>query len=177
VRLGRSHRKPVPREVEDVILFAVGDLHFAISANAVDEIRNLDGLEPYARGRLAPCANVKYTLLRSNENTNVTYFVIDAASHFQISHGRGGRVLILRIAGAAVLVDQIERMTQIGTVVALPQAFTGKEREWYRGLAVIDQRVYPVVEPSAFLSKAEIAVLRTQEQNISTATVGGEVPA
>jgi chemotaxis signal transduction protein len=177
VKLGRSHPKVPSRRIEDIILFAVGPMQFAIAAKTVDEIRNTDGLKPYAPGRLSPFAKVKYTLIRENKDRSITYFVVDAALHFHLTPGQGARVLVLRETGAAVLVDSIERMTQIGTIVPLPQAFTGKEREWYRGLAIVEQRVFPVVEPAAFLNKGEIAVLQAEARSASKAAVAGEVLA
>jgi chemotaxis signal transduction protein len=66
----------------------------------------------------------------------------------------------LRGSAAAVLVDHTDRIIEIGAVHALPRAFQGEERQWYRGLAMIDERVVPVVDPAAFMSKSEHAVLQ-----------------
>jgi hypothetical protein len=42
---------------------------------------------------------------------------------------------------------------------ALPGAFCHEEREWYRGLTVLDQNVIPVVNPFGFLTTEEISLL------------------
>ena len=61
----------------------------------------------------------------------------------------------MRELRAAVLVDRIERMVEIAAVYPLPGAFQGEERQWYRGLAYLDDCVIPVLQPSGFLSPAE----------------------
>jgi hypothetical protein len=61
---------------------------------------------------------------------------------------------------AGVLVDSIDRMAEIAAVKPLPRAFHGDERCWYRGLALIGERAVPVVDPAAFLSKPDLAMLR-----------------
>jgi len=50
-------------------------------------------------------------------------------------------------------------MTEISALYALPHAFTGQERQWYRGLAVLagtdgQPEVVPVVNPDAFATAA-----------------------
>jgi hypothetical protein len=131
---------------------------FAIAANAVDEIKNLDGLSPFKAppGRFS---QVKHTLLREKKDRGILYFVVDASAHFHIAPRKPGRLLILRDTKVAVLVDSIDRMAQIGPVSPLPLAFSGEERNWYRGLAVIENSVVPVLYPECFLSKGEVAVL------------------
>ena len=68
--------------------------------------------------------------------------------------------MVLRHAPAAVMVDAIERMQEIDSIQALPAAFRGEERNWYRGLTVVKGRVIPVVRPEAFLTKAEAVLLQ-----------------
>jgi chemotaxis signal transduction protein len=51
-------------------------------------------------------------------------------------------------------------MTDISVVQPLPTAFRGLERTWYRGLAILDGVVVPVVNPAAFLSENEATDLR-----------------
>jgi hypothetical protein len=58
-----------------------------------------------------------------------------------------------------VSVDGIEGMRDVHSIQALPTAFSGEEREWYRGLALIKGKVVPVVRPEAFLSKAQTTLL------------------
>jgi chemotaxis signal transduction protein len=175
VKLERAKRKPAVRQTEDVILFTVGSMRFAIAANAVDEIRNLDGLTPLRHGYMSKLGKVKYTLVREKKDSDVTYFVVDAAAHYGIARAKSTRVLVLRGAAAAVLVDSIERMTQIATISKLPRAFHGEELEWYRGFATVEAHVVPVVEPSSFLNKGEVAVLQAEARK--SARAANEVPA
>jgi chemotaxis signal transduction protein len=174
VKLARSQRKPPAQQMEDIILFAVGGMRFAIAAHAVDEIRNLEGLRVAKPGHLAKLGKVKYTLVRDKKGS-ITYFVVDAGTHYRLAGTKGSRVLVLRDMAVAVLVDNIERMTQIVSIHRLPRAFKGDELRWYRGLATIGEHVVPVVEPASFLNKGEIAVLQAEVKTL--AQVAGEVPA
>jgi chemotaxis signal transduction protein len=162
VRSSRTVRKVAPTH-EDVILFSVGGMTFAIYASAVDEIRNLDGMSPFRASFAARLNKVKHTLVRENKDPDQTYFVVDAAAHLGLEKSSPGRLMVMRAVKAAVLVDAIDRMTQIATVHALPHAFTGKEREWYRGLAVVNGRVVPVVKEESFLTRGEVAALAAQK--------------
>ena len=149
--------RPRPGMREGVILFSVGRFKFAIAAGAVNEIRGLEGLQEFTLvGISARLEKLKYTL----ERGGTTYFVVDAARHFQLPRSSPGRVLILRNTPTAVLVDATDRMLDIFALHALPRAFTGDERFWYRGLAVLNGEVVPVVNPSAFLSKPELELVR-----------------
>lgn len=152
-------RVQAPRQAarEDVIVFIVGGYKFAISAAAVKEIRSMDGLQPFTLGGIsAQIIKLRYTLERSG----TTYFVVDAAQHFQLLPSQPSRVLILRNSNTAVLVDSTDRIMEISALHGLPRAFTHEERGWYRGLAVVNGAVVPVVNHHAFLNKAEMEVLR-----------------
>lgn len=142
---------------ENVILFTVGEFRFAIAAGAVSEIRSMDGLERFSgeRGHRA-IARVDYTLQRNG----ATFFVVNAARHFGLASAKPNRVLVLQHAPVAVLVDSTDRMAEISLLHSLPTSFQGEERTWYRGLAILNGEVLPVVNPAAFLSKGEVAVLR-----------------
>jgi chemotaxis signal transduction protein len=142
---------------ENVILFTVGEFRFAIAAGAVSEIRSMDGLERFSStGGHRVMAKVDYVLHRNG----VTFFVVNAARHFGLAQAKPSRVLVLRQSAAAVLVDSTDRMAEISLLHSLPMAFERDERSWYRGLAVLNGEVLPVVNPAAFLSKGEAAVLR-----------------
>jgi chemotaxis signal transduction protein len=141
---------------EAVILFWVANQMFAIAAESVQEIRSTDSLAGAANEidqQVVP--KVRHIL----EWGRRTCYVVNAAAHFDLRATRPTLVLILRRMRIAVLVDRIDRMTEIPAVYALPQAFTGKERRWYRGLAYIDDSVIPVVQPSGFLSTEEFSAL------------------
>jgi chemotaxis signal transduction protein len=147
---------------EAVILFTVGDTRLAIAAAAVEEIRNTEGLRPLStwsrlRTRIPKLA---YVLERSGRS----YPVVDACFHFQILPAAATRLLVLRHPAVAVLVQQIDRMAELTAIYAVPRAFTGEERAWYRGLALMadtrgDPQVVPVVNPEAFLTDAEARLL------------------
>lgn len=155
-----SHSKPQPstprRAQETVILFSVGGGTFAIDARAVEEIRETAGLKNFVVHAFQDrFARVKHTLERQGK----TIFVVDSCIHFRIREAQPTRVMVLRHASAAVAVGSIDGMQEIYAIHKLPAAFTGEERNWYRGLALIKGRVVPVVRPEAFLSKAEAALL------------------
>jgi len=163
----RASRIPPPKGArEDVILFTVNGFRFAIAANAVSEIRSLEGLQRFSPGAgYSQTLKVEFTL----ERNSLTYFVVDAARHLHLQPSKPNRVLILRQAQAAVLVDSTDRMTQISVLHALPQAFSGAERNWYRGLAVLNGEVVPVVNQTAFLSKPEMFMLRAAAEQFKGA--------
>jgi chemotaxis signal transduction protein len=163
VRPARPSRKPAVTQ-HDVILFSVNKTTFAIAAGAVDEIRNLDGLTPFKPSFTARLNKVKHTLVRENKDPDQTYFVVDFAAHLRLKTSAPARLMVLRGVKAAVLVDAIDRMTQIAAVHPLPRAFQGEERDWYRGLAVVEGRVIPVVNEHSFLSRGEVTVLNAQKQ-------------
>ncbi|HXE90288.1 MAG TPA: chemotaxis protein CheW [Terriglobales bacterium] len=152
----KETRRSRSRRSEPVILFAVGPATFAIAAQAVDEIRSTQGLCPLelpaGQGHLA---KVRYTLERGSR----TLYVVDVARHFRAGEAAPNRVLLLRDMPVALLVAGVDRMTEIVSVRALPRAFRGDERRWYRGLALIAEQVVPVVNPESFLTKAEQMVL------------------
>ena len=79
--------------------------------------------------------------------------------------------MILRNMPTSVLVDSTDRMMDISTLHALPNAFQSDERTWYRGLAILNGEVVPVVNASAFLSAAEQDVLRAGLEGLHGAKV------
>jgi chemotaxis signal transduction protein len=150
--------RPQPQAArEDVIVFAVGGYKLAIAAGAVKEIRSMDDLQAFTLGGIsARIAKLKYTL----ERNGTTYFVVDAAQHFQLPASKASRVLVLRNTPTGVLVDSTDRIMEISALHALPPAFTHEERGWYRGLAVVNGLVVPVVNHNAFLNRSELEILR-----------------
>jgi len=146
---GKSRRA---RRSEAMILFVIANRMFAISADSVQEIRSTDSLAGAACEIENPeLAKVRHTIDRGRR----TYYVVNAGMHFGLPVTRPELVLILRQFRAALLVDRIDRMADISAVHALPLAFTGEERRWYRGLAYLDDSVIPVVEPTGFLTPQE----------------------
>jgi hypothetical protein len=63
--------------------------------------------------------------------------------------------MVLRSHPVAILVDSIDRMAEIEKILPLPRAFSGNERNWYTGLALMGELVVPVVNMPAFLTPAE----------------------
>jgi chemotaxis signal transduction protein len=146
-----------------VILFTVGGFKFAIAAGAVKEIRGTNGLHDFTQGGAAArVEKLRFTL----ERDGTTYFVVDARRHFHLAQSSPGRVMVLHESPTAVLVDSTDRMTDISALHPLPWAFTRDERVWYRGLAVVNGEVVPVVNPGAFLSKGEQDVLRAGMERV-----------
>jgi chemotaxis signal transduction protein len=142
---------------EDVIVFAVGGYRLAIAAAAVKEIRGMQGLHAFTLGGIsAQIGKLRYTL----ERNGTTYFVVDAAQHFQLPPSQPSRVLVLRNMPTGVLVDSTDRIIEISALHGLPPAFTHQERGWYRGLAVVNGQVVPVVNHGAFLNRSELEILR-----------------
>ncbi|MGB8129649.1 MAG: chemotaxis protein CheW [Candidatus Angelobacter sp.] len=153
----RQLRPEVKAAREDVIVFAVGGYKLAIAAGAVKEIRGMDDLHPFTLGGIsAQIAKLKYTL----ERNGTTYFVVDAAQHFRLPASNASRVMVLRNTPTGVLVDSTDRIMEIAALHALPPAFTHEERGWYRGLAVVNGAVVPVVNHTAFLNRPELEVVR-----------------
>ena len=154
---------------ESVILFSVAGFRFAIAAAAVSEIRSAQGLDLFCTSnRHRAGAKVTYTL----ERNGVIHFVVSVGRHFQLASSTSTRVLILRQTAVALLVDNTDRMIEISVLHALPRAFTGDERSWYRGLAIVNGDAIPVVNPAAFLSRGEVAVLKAMTQEMQGLAAG-----
>jgi len=141
---------------EQVIVFSVASQRFEIALESVQEIRSADSLAGAATelGQ-AILKKVRHKLERNGR----TYYVVNAGQHFGLAVTRPTLVLVLRKVRACALVDRIEEMLEITVVRALPRAFTGEERRWYRGLALIGDSVIPVVNPTGFLTPEEISLL------------------
>ena len=148
---------------EDVILFDVGPMRFAIAARDVDEIRNMDGMVAQTFGLDPRIAKVKSTITRMKGKTAQTFYVVNSAAHYHLAAATPTRLLVLRDHPIALLADSIDRMMQVSILLAVPQAFQGAERKWYRGLAVMDNKVIPMVEPSSFLGREELDLLATKK--------------
>ena len=141
---------------ERLIVFTAGEETFAIAASAVLEIGSTDGLSGVATPLSHPeVPKVRHTLQRGTR----FYYVVNACTHFHMAPSRPALILLLSQSPAAVLVNRIDHMTEVARFYPLPRAFSGEERGWYRGLALFNDRVVPVVNPAAFLSDREIVLL------------------
>src|ERR1700726_1079527 len=137
---------------EPMILFRVAHQTFAIAADAVQEIRSTDGLAAAATEfEQTEVPKVHHTIERAHR----TYYVVNAGAHFGLPVTRPTLVLILRQLRVAVLVDRIELMAESRAIHALPRAFAGNKRRWYRGLTYVDDHVIPVIQPAGFLTADE----------------------
>jgi chemotaxis signal transduction protein len=113
---------------------------------------------------LAEVPKVRHLVERSHR----TYYVVSGCAHFGLRVTRPTLVLILRQIRTAVLVDSIERMADVTSVHALAQAFQGEERQWYRGLIYLEDRVIPVIKPDGFLTPEEFARLDRAAKSIES---------
>jgi len=168
----RSGRR---RRTETVVLFAVANQEFAISADSVQEIRSTDGLAGAANEIEQPVLpKVRHII----EHGHRTYYVVNAGVHFELPVSRPALLLMLRDSHVAVLIDRIERMTQISSLYPLPLAFRGEERRWYRGLAYVDDAVIPLVHAEGFLTPEECELLdRAAKADAAQQAAEGAVPA
>lgn len=141
---------------EQIILFRVGGLPFAISSASVQEVRSVDGLTGTTQG--VPdnsVTKVRHTIRRGD----TTHYVVSGTVHFGLPPAPASLIFFLRHTPTALLIDGIEKMTTMTYLQALPQAFCREERDWYRGLTPLDQTVVPVVKPEGFLSVEELTLL------------------
>jgi chemotaxis signal transduction protein len=146
----------VPPRREQVIVFSVASCRFAIAVDAVQEIRSTDSLAGAATEILqTSLKKVRHKIERNGK----AYYVVHLGLHFGLPVTRPTLVLVLRKSRACALVDRIEEMLEISAVRPLPRAFSGEERRWYRGLALIGDSVIPVVHPSGFLTPEEMSLL------------------
>lgn len=145
------------RHTEAAILFTVGPYKFAIAASEVDEIRDMHGLTPVVLSN-APNAvrKVRYLLRRDRR----TYHVVDAGLHFHLPPSNVSRIMVLRGGLVALTADSIDKMTELTAIAPLPRAFQGEERKWFRGVALIENAVVPVVNAKAVLSNVEVELAR-----------------
>jgi chemotaxis signal transduction protein len=161
---------------EQVILFRIGEQAFAISANAVKEIRSTDNLAASAIELPQPeLRKVRQVVKRGQRSL----YVVHGTTLFGLPPARAALVFLLRRSRAALLVGAIERMATISRLIALPRAFCGDERAWYRGLVALDDTVVPVINPDGLLTVGEIelldaAVAAKAEQDAQDAA--GEAP-
>ncbi len=158
MKIIRERRRHSHRHGEAAILFDVAGYTFAIAATDVDEIRDVHLLTSVEQiTARTSVAKIKYTLERNSR----MYYVLDACAHYRLSSSNPTRLLVLRSQPVAVLVDSIDRMTQIDRLLALPHAFQADERRWYRGLALLDGKVVPVVNAAAFLTAADQVIAKS----------------
>jgi chemotaxis signal transduction protein len=164
------------RATEQVVVFSIGEYKFAISAAAVQEVRNTDSLG----GMVMDLEHVIVNKVRHIiERDSRSYFVVSGYDHFHLPQSRPTTLLILSKTQTAVLVDRIEEMAEMRAIVALPRSFQGEERTWYRGLTILDGKVVPVIDPKGFLTAEEMLKLEQQSaeqhETVDSIRGGGEL--
>ena len=108
-----------------VILFTAGGIRFAVDASEVAEIR--DGAE------------------RGAFNGFKGTVAIDFAERVGLGVGRLEHFVVLKPGNCSLGVTAVERMTALPRVAPLPGLFRGAERQWYRGLLLLENEVVPLV--------------------------------
>jgi chemotaxis signal transduction protein len=157
MRLAPKPKAPALKS-EQIILFRIGGALFAISSASVQEVKSVDSLAGAAAEiKNSGIKKVRHVLARQDQ----TLFVVNGTMHFALPLTPGTLVFILCDTRTALLVDGIEKMTSMTHLQALPSAFSGEERHWYRGLTALDQTVVPVVSPQGFLTPDELLLLDT----------------
>ena len=118
--------KPAPEaEPVPIILFSAGGMRFAIEAGEVKEVRDYD-------------ESTTARKLRGAEP-------LDFALHVGLGKGILNRYVVLKPGECWLGVTEIERITSLPKVVALPRLFHGDERQWYRGLLLLENEVVPLI--------------------------------
>lgn len=117
--------KPVAATAGPVILFTAGGKRFAVEASEVEEIRDCD----------------ERTTIRKLKSAEP----IDFALRVGLGTGILERFVVLKPGECSLGVTEVERMATLPKVVPLPGLFRGAERQWYRGLLVLENDVIPLV--------------------------------
>jgi chemotaxis signal transduction protein len=163
------------RRPEQVIFFVVSGQTFAIAAESVKEIRSTDSLAGAAVELECPeVPKIRHFVERAHR----AFYVVNGCDHFHLPATRPSFALVLRQFRIVLLVDSVERIAGISAVYPLPLAFSGEERIWYRGLAYIEDRITPVIQPAGFLSREQLEYLdRIAPRARSPQHAEGVVPA
>ena len=152
---------------EPVILFTISNALFGIAAASIHEIRSTDSLSGTAAElENSPISKVTHIFERGGK----LFYVIRGSEHFGLKTTRPGIILMIRAARVAVLADSIQNMSEIHELYPLPAAFQCEEREWYRGLAYLQDRVIPIVNPNGFLTAEELRRLDATSQSLAVET-------
>lgn len=158
MKIAPSERRTARRTFssEPVIAFSISGQTFAISANAIQEIRTTDSVAAGAvEISVGEVQKVRHCLPGRREAT----YIVTGWLHFGLEASRPAQVVLLRNSRVGVLVDSIDRMETMRLLMSLPVGFCGPERTWYRGITIFGKNVIPVVNPAGFLSVREIAAL------------------
>jgi chemotaxis signal transduction protein len=155
MRFESVHKAPTVRS-EQIILFRCSSQIFAISSASVQEVRSVDSLAGLATEINVPGVRKVRHMLQRGERS---IYVVNVALHFGLKPSPVALIFLLRKSRVALLLDGIEKMTTMTRLQAMPAAFCNEERDWYRGLTVLDQNVLPVLNPAGLLSAEELCQL------------------
>lgn len=117
--------KPRATGLGPVILFTAAGVRFGVEASQVQEIR--EGDHGAITGKLK---GARY---------------IDFALQVGLGHGILERLVVLKPGVCVLGVSEVERMATPPRAVGLPGIFQGAERQWYRGLLLLDNEVVPLI--------------------------------
>lgn len=117
--------KPVAPTAGPIILFTAGGKRFAVAASEVEEIRDCDD-------------RTQNRKLKGPET-------IDFALQLGLGAGILEHLVVLKPGECSLGVTEVERMTSLPKVVPLPGLFCGVERQWYRGLLLLENDVVPLL--------------------------------
>jgi hypothetical protein len=117
--------KPAAATAGPIILFTAGGARFAVEASQVEEIRDAE-----ERGAIHGLKGTQ---------------AIDFALRVGLGAGRMEHFVVLKPGDCSLGVTAVERMTSLPKVVPLPGLFQGAERQWYRGLLLLENDVIPLV--------------------------------
>jgi chemotaxis signal transduction protein len=138
-------KQTAPATTLPVILFSAGGSRFAVEASEVREVRDYDEGTTY--GKLKGPMPLDFA--------------------FQVGLGRGilARCVVLKPGECWLGVSEVERIATLPRLVALPRIFQGAERQWYRGLLLLEEEVVPLVRTDYWrsLAAAEEPVLGGRE--------------
>ena len=123
--VSHSPVKPAVVTAGPVILFTAGGRRFAVEASEVEEIRDRD----------------ERTAIRKLKGPES----IDFALQVGLGAGILDRYVVLKPGECSLGVTEVERMATLPRMVPLPRLFCGAERQWYRGLLLLENDVVPLV--------------------------------
>jgi len=126
---GSSKRVAPSPPALPIILFTVGEFTMGVPAREVDE-----------------ACDARSSHAWNGQDTTV----IDTREFFHADTSGHPKYLVLHAAPVALAVDSVSRIAEVDEIIPLPRAFTGQERRWYRGLAMINGEVVPVLNAAVF---------------------------
>jgi chemotaxis protein histidine kinase CheA len=151
------------RHGEPALVFRSGPYRFIISSAEIAEVRDLPA---------TASGNLPQSVVARGSTGMLP--VVPVGSIFGVASAAPRQLLVLQHRGVAVAIDRIEGVTELREIVVLPRAFHGAERRWYRGLALLDGKILPVVNAAAF---AEFTAVPPARAAAAAVGLGAEAKA